>query len=124
MLHSDSDAVDAGSPMDFAAEFVGRLSRTAEELDAEFADPVALSRLLGRVAQLGSADSDEAVFAQQYLLSRIYALNTQLPFGPTAEGSIVLHAVTRQLERDTVASEDAWIDQGIYDQIPDDPDQF
>lgn len=111
----------------FAHAFTARLFRPAEELDEAFAEPGDLAALLDRVAALGVAAADgddEAFFAQQYLLSRVYAVHTQLPSGPTAEGSTVLHAVTRRLEQDTAASEDAWIDDSAYDAIPDDPAQF
>ncbi|MGW7594488.1 iron-containing redox enzyme family protein, partial [Streptomyces rubiginosohelvolus] len=43
---------------------------------------------------------------------------------PTAEGSALLHEVTRMLERATIGVEDAHLEPGILDQAPADPKQF
>ncbi|GGV02194.1 hypothetical protein GCM10010211_81910 [Streptomyces albospinus] len=117
----------ASAPMRLADRIAQQLAWSEDEFEAHYADPSLLAELVNWVGELGTAaaagDAD-AQFAQQYLLSRIYAVHTQLPSGPTAEGSVALHAVTRRLEQDTIRNEDAWIDEAVYASIPDDPDAF
>lgn len=48
-----------------------------------------------------------ALFAQQYLLAKIYALSMTLSDGPTAEASVALFALTRQLEADAMSDKDS-----------------
>ncbi|MEV7213953.1 iron-containing redox enzyme family protein [Kitasatospora cineracea] len=107
---------------EFLADFLPRLTRPAEELDAH-PDPAALLEAVADLGRRAVGDPD-AFFTQQYLLSRIYGLHTQLPTGPTAETSTVLHAVTRRLEQDTADAEDSWIDPALYEGMPDDPAAF
>ncbi|MBC9716068.1 iron-containing redox enzyme family protein [Streptomyces sp. TRM66268-LWL] len=110
--------------MEFAKWFgITFLERSAEELDAAFAEPARLAELLDAVAALAKDDPD-AFFAQQYLLSRIYGIHTQLPSGDTPENSTVLHAVTRRLEQDTIVAEDGYLDEELISSSPEDPEQF
>ncbi|MBG0851750.1 iron-containing redox enzyme family protein [Streptomyces spinoverrucosus] len=76
---------------------------------------------MNEAAAKGSA---EAHHAQQLLLSRIYQTIMQIPERPSAEGSVVLHEVTRLLETATIAAEDGWIEPGTLEEAPDDPKQF
>ncbi|ADI10660.1 hypothetical protein SBI_07540 [Streptomyces bingchenggensis BCW-1] len=72
-----------------------------------------------------SAAGDPAAFyGQQLLLSRIYALSTQLPEGPTAEGSTFVHEVLRLLEQATAAAEDAALEPGALDAAPTEPSAY
>lgn len=66
----------------------------------------------------------DAFYQQQLLLSRIYALSMRLPEKVTAEGSTVLHEVTRLLEVATVAAEDRHLDSGLLAQAPAEPGAF
>jgi hypothetical protein len=115
------------TPTAFVTDLVREFALSEEDFDRAYGEPAAYAELMENVTRLGAAASAgdaDAQFAQQYLLAKIYGLHTQLRSGPTAEASTVLHAVTRQLERDTARDEDAWIDGTIYDSIPDDPQQF
>ncbi|WP_018349677.1 iron-containing redox enzyme family protein [Longispora albida] len=64
------------------------------------------------------AGDEEAFYQQQLLLSRIYAMAMRIPEAPTAEGSIVIHEVTRLLESATIAAEDRWIEAGTLEGAP------
>ncbi|GAA0679624.1 hypothetical protein GCM10010193_36540 [Kitasatospora atroaurantiaca] len=115
------------SPREFVGWFTPWLVRSAEDLDRTFGSPSIQADLLdavGSLAVLRAAGDGDAFFAQQYLLSRIYALHLQLPTGDTAEGSVVLHAVTRRLELDTMAAEDAWLDESALSGGPEDMEDY
>jgi pyrroloquinoline quinone (PQQ) biosynthesis protein C len=71
-----------------------------------------------------AADNGPARYAQQLLLARIYALSTCLPEGDSAEGSVIVHEVTRSLERATIASEDRWLPADAYAGMPTDGRAF
>lgn len=45
----------------------------------------------------------------------------QISDHPTAEGSALLHEVTRMLERATIATEDAHLEDGVLDRAPGTP---
>lgn len=80
-------------------------------------------RVLDAVAELNAeaaAGDADAFHAQQLLLYRIYGVLTRIPDGPTAEGSVVLHEVTRLLEEATIAALDGEIDSSLLDEAPDD----
>lgn len=64
------------------------------------------------------AGDPEALYCQQLLLSRIYALVLNIPQAPTAEGSVVIYELTRLLEDATLAAEDRWLEPGLLDQAP------
>src|SRR5262249_8650716 len=65
-----------------------------------------------------------AFYCQQLLLARIYAVHMSLPRGDSAEGSVVMHEVTRLLENATIAGEDSWIPSGTFDNIPEDGKKY
>jgi pyrroloquinoline quinone (PQQ) biosynthesis protein C len=72
-----------------------------------------------------AAGNDRAALrGQQLLLSRIYQLCTQLPNGDSAEGSVIIHEVTRLLEQALVSTEDSLIDTGVLDGMPADGKAF
>jgi pyrroloquinoline quinone (PQQ) biosynthesis protein C len=123
-----ADLRHACTQTDFVGAFLTRLTRPADEVDAELAAPEILNELIARVADLGmarQAGDSEAFFAQQLLLSKIYSMiHLRIPDEATAEGSTVLHAVTRQLERDTMAAEDAVLDPAVLDSEPADPEAY
>ena len=77
-----------------------------------------------RMNARAAAGEDGALYWQQLLLARIYAMHTQLPGGSTAEGSVLIHEVTRLLEDATAAAEDGWIPSGHFDDLPSDPKEF
>jgi pyrroloquinoline quinone (PQQ) biosynthesis protein C len=79
------------------------------------------SRMFAAVDALNGqalAGSAAAGYYQQLLLSRIYALVMQIPAGPTAEGSVVIHQVTRLLEDATLAAQDRKIDPALLAAAP------
>jgi pyrroloquinoline quinone (PQQ) biosynthesis protein C len=52
------------------------------------------------------------------LLARIYGMVTTIPHGRNAEGSVVLHEVTRLLEDATLAAENRFIEPGTVEAAP------
>jgi pyrroloquinoline quinone (PQQ) biosynthesis protein C len=71
-----------------------------------------------------AADDPHARYGQQLLLARIYALSTRLPEGDSAEGSVIIHEVTRSLERASLAAEDRWIPADAFADMPTDGRAF
>ncbi|WP_309485503.1 iron-containing redox enzyme family protein, partial [Streptomyces sp. WELS2] len=81
-------------------------------------------RTVGAVRALNkdaAAGDPEAFRLQQLLLSRIHATVMRLPEGASAEGSVLLHEVTRLLENATVAAEDRYLAPGTLRQAPAEP---
>jgi hypothetical protein len=75
--------------------------------------------LLNQAAAAGDVD---AFHRQQLLLSRIYNLGLQLsPDRPTAEGSVLVHELTRALERATATAQDAQMATDVLASMPTDP---
>lgn len=102
------------------------LTRPGSEVDSALHGD-GRARILSAVRQLNDAadaGSDEAFYYQQLLLSRIYGLALSIPEAPTAEGSVVVHEVTRLLEDATVAAEDGWIEPGLLESAPTDPREY
>jgi hypothetical protein len=100
------------------------LSTSADEIDRTVRGPH-LERVLAQVAEMNEfaamVDPD-AFYQQQLLLSRIYDLNLKLTYGEqTAEGSVVIHEITRLLEAATARAEDDRIEPFLLDQMPADP---
>lgn len=124
----DTPDVAVGGPVDHRAvvdEVTSWLTRPADEVDAKLAPEQA--RVVAAVDRLnGDAESgdDDAYYLQQLLLSRIYQTVMQIPESPTAEGSRVLHEVTRSLEVATLASENRWIEPGFLDSAPTEPREY
>ncbi|MFI6461702.1 iron-containing redox enzyme family protein [Streptomyces sp. NPDC050528] len=91
------------------------LSCPASQVDREL-DGVAREDLLTAVRELNdrrAAGEPEAFYAQQLLLARLYDLITKLPDTLTAEGSVVVHAVTRLLEQATLQAEERHVDAAL-----------
>lgn len=77
-----------------------------------------------RVNSAAAAGHEQSFYLQQLLLSRIYELVMQIPDGETAEGSAVLHEVTRLLETATLAAEDRHIAPGLLESAPTEPKAY
>jgi len=95
------------------------LNTSAQEVDAALMPE--RERITAAVQDLNAravAGDADALHQQQLLLARIYALSMRLTDTPTAEGSVVVHEVTRLLETATIAAEDAHIDAEIYAEMP------
>lgn len=58
------------------------------------------------------------------LLSRLYDLTLQIPDGPTADGSVLVHEITRMLERAVAEREDRRIAPGLIESAPSDPKKY
>lgn len=102
------------------------LSVPADEVDQQLdgdrrQELVQAVRELNRRCRLGD---DEAFYAQQLLLTRIYALITRLPDALTAEGSVAIHAVTRELERALIERENRLVDEDLVAAAPARPREF
>jgi hypothetical protein len=97
------------------------LPTPAEKVDQSLGE-VGRVRAVTAVRALNTAalTDPSAFFWQQKLLARIYDLTTQIPDGPTAEGSVALHEVTRLLEVATIEEEDRHIPDGLLEQAPSD----
>jgi hypothetical protein len=80
------------------------------------------ARVLDQVKTLNqqaSAGAQDAFYQQQRLLFRIYQLGLSLaPGEPTAEGSVVLHEISRLLEAATAEKEDGYISAAVLAQMP------
>ncbi|WP_055414030.1 MULTISPECIES: iron-containing redox enzyme family protein [Streptomyces] len=102
------------------------LKRPAEDLDASvtIAERAVLRAAVSDLNARSAAGDPAAFYGQQLLLSRIYALSTQLPEGPTAEGSTFVHEVLRLLEQATAAAEDAALEPGALDAAPTEPSAY
>lgn len=102
------------------------LRRPAAEVDAHFDGPAGDHLLAGvRAVNKGAkAGHPDLFYYQQLLLSRLYGLHTELPGEHTAEGSVVLHRLTRELEEATLTAEQNRIEPGALDDLPADPDEF
>lgn len=102
------------------------LTQPAEEVDRALTG-TALDGLLAAVRAINiqaAEGNQDAFYCQQLLLSRFYALLMQIPSGPTAEGSVVLHQVMRLLENATLAAEDSHIEPGQLEQAPAEPKRY
>ncbi|MEV6766738.1 iron-containing redox enzyme family protein [Streptomyces sp. NPDC051105] len=105
------------------------LAVPADEVDRSFAGE--RERIVAAITALNTAAADgpgpvadRARYAQQLLLSRIYQTVMHIADHPTAEGSLLLHEVTRLLETATMEAEDAHLAPGILDEAPEDPKLF
>jgi len=105
--------------MPIVEEISAWLGDPADEVDrhylAERDRVVADVRAMNEAARAGDP---EAAYHQQLLLARIYGTIMQIPERATAEGSILLHEVTRLLETATIDAEDAWIAPGTLEAAP------
>jgi len=96
------------------------LTLPADEVDRHLGAPEygRVTRSVSALNHRASSGDAGAFHLQQLLLGRIYGVLTRIPDGPSAEGSVLLHTVTRLLERATMAAEDTWIEPGLLDQAP------
>ncbi|MDI3420389.1 iron-containing redox enzyme family protein [Streptomyces luteolus] len=114
------------APYPVVEEVSSLLNRPADEIDASVSlgERADFSTRVSELNAKSAAGDPAAFYGQQLLLSRIYGLVTQLPEGPTAEGSIVVQEVLRQLEQATIAAEDGMLESGILDAAPAEPTAF
>ncbi|MEU6985180.1 iron-containing redox enzyme family protein [Streptomyces sp. NPDC046324] len=85
------------------------------------------SRVLGEVADINTAAAGGdmgALYAQQYLLDRIYQLYTKIPQQQNAEGSVVVYEIARLLETATAAAQDRLIEPGLLEDAPTEPREY
>ncbi|MEU4846880.1 iron-containing redox enzyme family protein [Streptomyces gilvosporeus] len=122
-----ASVLDADGPLALVASVTPWLARPADVVDRELVDG-ARESLLKAVTAVNrrAADGDrDAFYAQQLLLSRSYELVTQLPpDAVTAEGSVVVHEMTRLLEEATVAAEERHVDPALLAAAPTEPKAF
>jgi len=116
-------SADPNGPNDLRAvvdEVSSWLTLPADEVDRHLGGPEygRVTRSVSALNHRASSGDTDAFYLQQLLLGRIYGVLTRIPDGPSAEGSVLLHTVTRLLERATMAAEDAWIEPGLLDQAP------
>lgn len=106
-------------PVAILEEVSSWLSRPADEIDNIYLRE--RDRVVAQVEALNDAarSGDAAAFhAQQLLLSRIYVTVTQISDTMSAEGSVLLHQVTRLLENATIELEDRHIAPDALAQAP------
>ncbi|MEY9943836.1 pyrroloquinoline quinone (PQQ) biosynthesis protein C [Kitasatospora sp. GAS1066B] len=104
-------------------EITGWLRSAPETVDAALTGAERL-RILDQVTAINAAaakNDGAALYAQQFLLDRIYRMHTQLTDQPTAEGSSAIHEITRLLEAATAEAQDRLIEPGLIDQAPAEP---
>jgi len=101
------------------------LDREPDEVDSSFtgADRARLMIAVESMNDRAFNDGD-ALYYQQLLLSKIYATATQISTSPTAEGSVVIHEVTRSLERACLRAEDRFIEPGAIESAPKKPSAY
>ncbi|MEU4203864.1 iron-containing redox enzyme family protein [Streptomyces sp. NPDC045470] len=125
-MNAEPHLIDQKSDLDsfpVVEEVSSLLKRPAEDLDASMTthERAALRAAVSDLNTRSAAGDPAAFHGQQLLLSRIYGLFTQLPEGPTAEGSTLVHEVLRLLEQATAAVEDAALEPGVLDSAPTEP---
>jgi len=113
-------------PREAFEEVFSWLGREPDEVDDAFdsADRDRLVASVESINDLAFAGDVEAFNYQQLLLSKIYAVATQIFTSPVAEGSVVIHEVTRALERACLRSEDRYIEPGQIGSAPKEPAAF
>ncbi len=107
-------------------EISGWLTKPAAEVDRALAGE-ARNRVLARVHAINDqslAGDSDALYCQQLLLARIYDLVLHIPDAPTAEGSVIIHEVTRLLEDATLSAEDRRVKPGLIDEAPTDGKEY
>ncbi|TCO62861.1 iron-containing redox enzyme family protein [Actinocrispum wychmicini] len=110
-----------------AAEISSWLTMPAVDLDRKLGDQ--RDRIVGQVASLNqeavrAGAGSAAQYSQQLLLARIYQTVMRIPDGESAEGSVLLHEITRMLETATTTAEDLMITPGMLDSTPSEPKAF
>lgn len=119
--------VPAGTdPYPVVAEISSLLTKPADEVDQAL-DPAARARIIAAVNELNDcalAGEQTAFYHQQLLLARIYNLVLKITDKSTAEGSVLVHEVTRLLEKATAQAEDGQLPDGLIDSAPADGKAF
>ncbi|WP_406724726.1 iron-containing redox enzyme family protein [Streptomyces sp. GD-15H] len=85
------------------------------------------SRVLGEVADINAAAATgdlDALYAQQYLLDRIYQIYTKIPQRGSAEGSVLVYEIARSLEIATAAAQDRLVEPGLLEEAPTEPREY
>ncbi|MBC3840144.1 iron-containing redox enzyme family protein [Streptacidiphilus sp. 4-A2] len=121
-----ADALRVSGPQGLVEAFLPLLASGADEVDRRFSG-AARAELVQAVEDLNGrcCPGDEtSVYAQQFLLSRIYDLSMNHGGPGTAEGSAAVHEVCRLLERATAAAEDAQVTADQLAGMPEDPREF
>lgn len=116
----------SAGPREVFEELLSWLRRDSDEVDSAFG-PEDRANILAAVELMNEralAGDGEAFYYQQLLLAKIYAVATEISTSPTAEGSVVIHDVTRALERATLRAEDRYIEPGQIESAPADPSAF
>lgn len=118
--------LESSGPLELVEGVTPWLSVPADEVDQQLdgdrrQDLIKAISELNRRCALGDS---EAFYAQQLLLARIYALITQLPNALTAEGSVAIHQVTRELERALIERENQQVDPAFVAAAPTQPKEF
>ncbi|GII76165.1 hypothetical protein Sru01_11470 [Sphaerisporangium rufum] len=115
----------AGPAAAVVEEVSSWLALPADEVDRAFLpERERVTAAIGDLNEAALAGDGEAFYQQQLLLSRIYQTIMQIPETPTAEGSVLVHEVTRMLETATTAAEDRWIEPGTLEGAPADPKRY
>lgn len=128
-MNTEAHLIDQKSAVDaypVVEEVSSLLKCPAEDLDASVttAQRAALRAAVNDLNARSAVGDTAAFYGQQLLLSRIYGLCTQLPDGPTAEGSAFVHEMLRLLEQATMAAEDAMLEPGTLDAAPAEPSAY
>ncbi|MEU8800808.1 iron-containing redox enzyme family protein [Spirillospora sp. NPDC048819] len=122
MSATDRSTASATVPSDHAAivaEITSWLALAAEEVDRNFLENRGdITAAVGRMNEEALSGDRAAFHQQQLLLSRIYQMMTTIPGEPIAEGSVLLHEITRSLETATIASEDRCVAPGTLESAP------
>lgn len=124
LVPSPAVTADSAETVD---EISSWLTMPAVDLDRKLGDQ--RDRIVGQVLSLNqeaerAGAGSAAQYSQQLLLARIYQTVMRIPEGESAEGSVLLHEVTRLLETATTATEDRMITVGLLDSAPSEPKAF
>ncbi|WP_370156061.1 iron-containing redox enzyme family protein [Streptacidiphilus sp. EB129] len=119
-MHEETKAAGRPTYSALVDEISSLLTVAATEVDRtlEGDDRVRLVASVGAMNDQAAAGDRVAFYHQQLLLARIYGMYTTIPHAHTAEGSVVLHDITRSLEVATLAAEDRWIEPGSIQAAP------
>lgn len=101
------------------------LTRPAEEVDSMLA--AERGRVIATVDAVNAAAAvgdESAVYLQQLVLSRIYQTIMQVSDVATAEGSVLVHEITRKLELATIEAQDRMIESGLVESAPAEPGRY
>jgi heme oxygenase-like protein len=107
------------SHLDTVNEVSSWLTMSADDVDRMKAgDRDQIIAAVRRLNEDAFAGDEAAQYRQQILLSRIYQLIMRIPDGPTPEGSVILHEITRMLENATIEAESRHLPAELLDEAP------